>query len=243
LQKKIKTRRDIEFADQKAETLGWGHYFKLSRRKIRNLYSDDTKSDWYWVEAAHSPFYDAVVLLLYVESPGEPVALYLRRSLRPAVAFRRFSPLHLQSDNGEHLAEIWELPAGGIEKVDLEPGGGGPRARAVAEAWEEAGFKVQEEDLIPLGKAPYSAPALAGERLNYYICKVNPEDAQPPQGDGHPMETGSELVLLPLPEALQWIDQGKVSDLKTEVGIRRFAAWLGKNRVRTPQTSDRSAFG
>ena len=234
LQNQAITRVDIEFSEEPHESQGWGNYFKLTRRKIRNIYSDGSKSDWYWVEAAHPPFFDAVVLILYVERPDQPEALYLRRTLRPAVAFRRFSPWQLKADGGKPLAEIWELPAGGIEAQDLEPGGVGPLGRAQAEAWEEAGFRLQPEDLIPLGPPPFSAPALAGERLNYYICKVDPDSAQEPTGDGHPMEVGSELVLLPLPQAEQWVEQGKISDLKTEVGIRRFAAWLQKRRATTP---------
>ena len=224
-----KQRIGIEF-DRNAEPqiLTWGSYLKLSKHKLRNLYSDGSKSEWYFVETAHPPFVDAVVLVLYTNEPAQSASVYLRRTLRPAVAVRRFDPLHYQADGKELDGEIWELPAGGIEPGDLAPGGAGRLGRAVAEAWEEAGLKLQPDELTPLGPSPYTSPAFAGERLHFFCAEVDPSRAQEPCGDGHPMEEGSELRLIPLPQALEWVEQGKVSDLKTEVGLLRLARRLQK---------------
>ncbi len=220
-------RVGIEFAsDHEADVLTWGGFLKITRHRMRNCYDDGTTSKWYWVETAHPPFVDAVVLVLYAVVPGQPPSVYLRRSLRPAVAVRRFEPLHYQVDGKKLNGELWEIPAGGIEPGDLEPGGPGRLGRAVAEALEEAGLKLEPGDLTPLGPPQYTAPAVTGERLYFYHAKVDPQTAQEPCGDGHPMEDGSELSLVPLPEALEWVSQGKICDLKSEVGLMRLARLL-----------------
>ena len=230
------TRRiGIEFdAGAEAETLTWGNFLRLNRHTLRNLYDDGAKSPWYQVESAQVPFIDAVVLILYATQTGKPASVFLRKSLRPAVAVRRFDPLHYKVDKAELDGELWELPAGGIEPVDLAPGGGGRLARAVAEAWEEVGIRLEQSDLMPMGSPTYTCPAVTGERLYYYCAKVDPSTAQEPDGDGHPMESGSEVRLVSLPKALSWIEKGKVCDMKTEVGLMRLAHWLQKKSATPP---------
>jgi len=42
--------------------------------------------------------------------------------------------------------------------------------------------------------------------------------------DAHPLEMHAPLHWLPLELALRWMDAGKITDAKTEIAIRRFAA-------------------
>ncbi len=199
---------------QEEESLGQGIFLRLSRHTLRNRYADGATSEWYWVEAAHPPFLDAVVLLLFVPAPADrdPLAasrVLLRRAPRPAAFLRGEEPL-LAAMDGERLSGgLWELPAGGVERGDLLPGGGGVVARARREAFEEGGFRLAPSDLLPLGPAPFSAPAICGERLHYFAAAVDPAHALPPPGDGHPLERGAELRFLPLEEALDWCREGR----------------------------------
>lgn len=209
------------------DDLGWGGFLRLTRRRVRNRYEDGSHSGWYSVESAHSPFKDAVVLCLYAgQSNGQEVKVMLRRSPRPAVALRPKDPVLNALDEVKQDGSIWELPAGGIETTDLEPGGGGIKGRACLEAWEEGGFKMPPQNLISLGPAPFSAPALCSERLHYFAARVDPDDALPPPGDGHPLEVGAETRFVFLDQALEWCRLGRIIDLKTEVGLGRLRAWL-----------------
>jgi ADP-ribose pyrophosphatase len=44
---------------------------------------------------------------------------------------------------------------------------------------------------------------------------------RPPQGDGSPFEEGAQLEWVVLDEALARCADGRIQDLKTEVGLRR----------------------
>lgn len=214
--------KKIQWSTQPPEVLSWGGFLGLSRRKIRNLYQNGQASQWYEVETCHPPFVDAVVLLLH--GPGPVVAL--RKSLRPAACLVPHDPAAppLHTDDGD--GALWELPAGGVEPPDLEPGGMGMEGRARQEAWEEAGLRLKPGELKPLGPALFSAPAFCPERLFYFVARVDPQQCQEPPGDGHPMEQGALLRFVPLDEALSWCRQGLVGDTKSEVGLRRLAEHL-----------------
>ena len=97
------------------------------------------------------------------------------------------------------------------------------RARAAQEAWEETGFRISPEQLAPLGPPAFTAPAFSHEKLHYFAAQVEREKACEPPGDGHPLETGTELRFISLEKAFKWCEDGTICDLKTEVGLHRLA--------------------
>ncbi|MCA1989393.1 MAG: NUDIX hydrolase [Desulfarculus sp.] len=217
----------LEWDAKGRQDLAQGGFVDLSRRRLRNLYEQGQPGPWYQLETVHPHFVDAVVLVLY-HSPrrqGQPRVL-LRRCLRPSVVTRMENRLQSLLDQGKAWpSRLWELPAGGIEPMDLEPGGLGVKGRAQMEAWEETGIRVRRGDLRPLGRPVFAAPAFCTERLHFFACAADPRLAQEPEGDGHPLEEGAELRWLPLARALAWCGRGEIVDSKTELGLRRFAAW------------------
>jgi ADP-ribose pyrophosphatase len=225
LNQKIKILNRLE-TRQGPTLVGKGDFLTLHKRQVRNIYESGETSVWYDVETAAPPFLDAVVLILYSASGAKDLPrVLLRRAARPAAFFRSLEP-KLRDLDGQNLNGVmWELPAGGVEPSDLEDDGAGVPGRAVLEAWEEGGFKVKDEDLISLGAPPFSAPALCTERLHYFAVKVDPKTARPPEGDGHPMEEGADLCFLSIDQALAWCRQGRIIDLKSEVGLNRFKDW------------------
>lgn len=216
----------IERSPDQPDSLTWGGFMTLKRHKMRNVFTDGTASPWYQLESTHPPFMDAVVLILYAPQPDGDALVALRRGVRPSLILRAQNQALRQMDGGALSGVTWELPAGGVEPHDLEPGGAGLKGRAVIEAWEEAGLKVAEGDLFPLGPASFSAPALCHERLHFLAARVDPDAAQAPPGDGHPMEQGGEMAFISLKGALEWCHKGRIMDLKSEVGLNRLAQFL-----------------
>ena len=221
----------LEWDQEGRRDLAQGGFVDLSRRRLRNHYQEGNPGPWYDLETVHPHFVDAVVLVLHhTPRPGRPWVL-LRNCLRPSVVTRQENKLQFKLDNGKKWpARLWELPAGGIEPADLEPGGLGVRGRAQQEAWEETGIRPRRGDLRPLGRPVFAAPAFCTERLHFFACPADPRQAQTPPGDGHPLEEGAELRWLPLPQALAWCRRGAIVDSKTELGLRRFTAWCQTRR-------------
>jgi ADP-ribose pyrophosphatase len=216
----------LEMGPNGPETIGQGGFLTLLSCRMRNVFTDGNASDWYQLECVSPPFNDAVVLILYAPLQDGEVLVAMRRGVRPNLTLRSRNQTLLKID-GEALTGItWELPAGGVEPQDLVPGGAGFKGRAVLEAWEEAGLKIKQKDLFPLGPPSFSAPAICYERLHFLAAKVDPEAAQPPPGDGHPMEQGGGMSFISLKEALEWCCKGRIMDLKSEVGLKRLAELL-----------------
>ncbi len=216
----------LEMAPEEPDTLSWGGFLTLQRHRMRNVFTDGNASPWYHLESAHPPFVDAVVLVLYAQQPEGNALVAFRRGVRPSLVLRALDENLKQMDGGALTGVNWELPAGGIEPQDLEPGGVGLLGRACLEAWEEAGLKVAEDELFALGPPSFAAPAICNERLHFLAARVDPDTAQPPPGDGHPMEQGGSMAFVPLKEALEWCRKGGIIDIKSEVGLQRLADLL-----------------
>jgi ADP-ribose pyrophosphatase len=209
------------------EVLACGGFLTLTRQSVRNQYEDGSQSRAYAVETAQPRFLDAVLLLYTHSGPSAAeVRVVLRRGVRPVVALRSETPGLAAQDQEPFSGAFWELPAGGIEPPDLAPQGPGLAGRASQEAWEEAGLRVAPGEFFSLGPAPFFAPAFCPERLHYLAAEVDPAQAAPPPGDGHPMEEGAEARFLPLDEALSWCARGVILDGKSELGLRRLRQWL-----------------
>lgn len=213
------------------EVLARGGFLTLARQNVRSRFDDGSLGPAYAVESVHPPFLDAVVLLLFARDPATPggALVALRRGARPVVALRSQDERLAGLDDAPFSGAFWELPAGGVEPADLAPGGPGLAGRASQEAWEEAGLRVPAASFFGLGPSPFFAPAFCPERLRYLAAEVDPGQAAPPPGDGHPMEEGAQARFLGLEEALSWCAQGVILDGKTELGLWRFRDWLSRS--------------
>jgi ADP-ribose pyrophosphatase len=120
-----------------------------------------------------------------------------------------------------------ELVAGILERGEV--GIDALRARAVAEAHEEAGLTVAADKVTLLGAPLYASPGMCTEQFHFAVCQVrDPSSAEEPEGDGSPFEEGARLVWRDLDEAIAACVRGEIADLKTEVALRRLRDSLGE---------------
>ena len=78
-----------------------------------------------------------------------------------------------------------------------------------------------------LGAASFPSPGSLAEKFHFLAVEVGADAvAEPPAGDGSPMEEGADTRWLDLDEALAACVKGELDDLKTELGLRRFSDWL-----------------
>jgi hypothetical protein len=59
------------------------------------------------------------------------------------------------------------------------------------------------------------------EKFHFAAVEVDPATQQALEGDGSPMEEGASTRWLPLAEAIAMCVRGEITDLKTELGLRR----------------------
>lgn len=212
------------------DTVGEGDYLRVRRVHLRNVRADGTRSRPYFCEFVDRPRHgtDAVVVALWrraADAPPGELEVLLRRGLRPALRFGRPADRLALPDARPYLF-LTEVVAGILE--DEDTGEAGVRRRAALEVWEEAGYRVADADIEFLGHRVFPTPGMAPE--SFYLCAVRiaPDaPAAPPEGDGSPMEEGSEQRWVPLPEALARCDRGEIEDAKTELCLRRLAARHG----------------
>jgi ADP-ribose diphosphatase len=196
------------------ERAGEGGFLRLRRMRMRLLLSDGSRTaegGWDYVERPMG--LDAVVLALFRRG-GAGVEVLLRYGVRVPVQFGR----------PRRPAEILfpELVAGIVEPGD------DLRERAAAEALEEAGLHVEAASVDLLGPALFPTPGMCAELFHFVCCEV-PPGARPerPSGDGSPFEEGARLEWVPLAEALARCATGGISDMKTEIGLRRLRERVG----------------
>ena len=92
---------------------------------------------------------------------------------------------------------------------------------AKRELLEEAQYT--SERFIHLGHI-LSTPGFCDERLDLYAAL----DIQPGEGSPDEDEFISEIRLLPIAEAQQWIEDGKIVDAKTICAIAKYIFWKSK---------------
>jgi ADP-ribose pyrophosphatase len=114
---------------------------------------------------------------------------------------------------------LTELVAGIVEEDDH--GEAGLRTRAAAEILEEGGFVVDPETILLLGAGMLPSPGCLVEKYYFAAVEVDPTTQQHLEGDGSPMEEGATTRWLTLDEVLAACMDGRISDLKTELGVRR----------------------
>jgi ADP-ribose pyrophosphatase len=105
---------------------------------------------------------------------------------------------------------VWEIPAG-----RLEPGES-PESCAARELAEEAGYRAGS--LEKLGTM-LTAVGFCDEVLHIYLARDLEPVPQAPEEDEF-----IERVAVPLDQALQMIDEGKISDGKTQLALLLFTS-------------------
>lgn len=159
---------------------------------------------------------DAVIIVAWYHGEDGPY-VYLRSSIRPALALRDYSASEMLE--GPDVGNLWELPAGLIEAN--EPGILGVLNAASREAKEEIGFSVATENINLLGQRSFPAVGMSGERLFFVSMEVNPSERGSPSEDGGPFEAYGEVIAVHIIDILKAIDDGQIVAAPTEIGVRR----------------------
>ncbi|OPJ56963.1 NUDIX hydrolase [Alkalithermobacter paradoxus] len=100
---------------------------------------------------------------------------------------------------------LWELPAGKLEV------GEDPKKCAIRELKEETGYSAQKIELLNIF---YTSPGFSDEKMYLYLAKELNEGNPTPDEDEY-----VEIYKVKIEEALKMIEDGKIKDSKTIVGI------------------------
>jgi ADP-ribose pyrophosphatase len=205
---------------------GTNGFLRLRRRRLRAHYPDGSASEPFEYDEVDRRAIDAACMLAHYDDARGVPYVYLRSCVRPPVAMRdkARSPLSEEHDHGG----LWELPAGLVEPGEQTPEG--VISAAQRELREELGFDVDKADLEPLGSSVFLSPGIVSERLFFFRVSVDPSLRRAPELDGSPLERFGEVVDVPLSDALAWCASGAIEDVKTEVGLRRFADLVARGR-------------
>lgn len=193
-------------------------FLRLRRLSLRNTYPDGGSSRVYRYDVVEREAMDAVGIVLWTPGPDGP-RVCLRSALRPPLAFRDRYALPVDD---AHLAPVlWEIPAGLVEPE--ERGAPGLRECASRETLEEVGLEVAPEAFAALGAPACLSPGVLAEKVHFLVARVDPDAGGEPTADGSAVEEHAEVRFVPLSEALEAVRDGRIGDLKTEVGLRRLA--------------------
>jgi ADP-ribose pyrophosphatase len=201
-----------------------GGFLAIRRVHLRNRRDDGSLSPPYLCDFAVRPYgLDAVVVVVWRRAGGR-IEVLVRDALRPPLALGRPTDRQTVPDPRAHL-HLTELVAGILETGDR--GEDGLRHRAAEEVHEEAGYAVDPANVLVLGAASFPSPGSLPEKFHFTAVEIPAELAQqPPAGDGSPMEEGAATRWLELDAAVAMCTRGELEDLKTEIGLRRFADHL-----------------
>jgi len=197
------------------ERVGEGGFLAIRRLRLRNRRDDGSASAGYVCDAIVRPYgQDAVVVAVY----DRDRRVLVRDGLRPAIALGR-DPARAPLPEDVPGMFLTELVAGIVEEADR--GEAGLRVRAAHEVEEEAGFAVDPARVILLGAGMLPSPGCMVEKFYFAAVEVDPAEQRELPGDGSPMEEGARTRWLTLDDAIAACTRGELSDLKTELGLRR----------------------
>jgi ADP-ribose pyrophosphatase len=196
-----------------------GGFLRVRRLRLRNRREDGTHSGEYvcdFVVRPKGP--DAVVVVLWRRAVAG-IEVLLRAGLRPALWFGR-DPHTLPLPDDARTMWMTEVVAGILEHDDR--GEQGVRRRAAIEAWEEAGYRVDPDEVRFLGAGTFPTPGSMPEKYWLVAAEIAADAEQSEaEGDGSPMEHGAVTRWCPLDEAIAACVAGQITDAKTELALRR----------------------
>jgi ADP-ribose pyrophosphatase len=205
------------------ERVGEGGFLALRRLRLRNRRTDGSASIGYVCDLVVRPYgQDAVVVAVYART-SRGIEILVRECLRPSIALGR-DPARAPLPEPAPSLFLTELVAGIIEEGDR--GESGLRARAAAEIHEEAGFVVDPSAVVLLGAGMVPSPGCLVEKYYFMAAEVDPSTQQPLAGDGSPMEEGASTRWMLIDDAIDACHAGVITDLKTELGLRRLREHL-----------------
>lgn len=200
-----------------------GGFVRLLRRRCRMLYASGEQSAQFLYDTVERRAFDAAVIVAYFEA-AEEVWVLLRSCVRPPISFR--AAKFADAPHPE-LTNLWELPAGLIDETGEVFAAA--RSCAARELREETGYAARAEDFAFLGGPTLPLPGVIAERQYFLAVRVDPATKDTPSEDGSPLEGQGVVLALKLSEALAACGDGRISDGKTELGLRRFAeSWLDR---------------
>jgi ADP-ribose pyrophosphatase len=212
--------RGYEVLDDRV--VGQGGFLTIRRLRLRLLRDDGSRTGEGVYDFVERPMgLDAVVLALWCRRADGGVDVLVRDGLRV--------PMHFGRGKKEGPpARFTELVAGILETGEEDDAS--LRRRAVAEAHEEAGLTIDGARLQLLGAATYPTPGMCAEQFRLAACEVDPSARAAmvtPPLDGSPFEEGALLRWIDLERAIAACVDGEISDMKTEVALRRLRERLG----------------
>src|SRR5436305_20195 len=160
------------------ERIGDGGFLRLRRVRLCVRRADGTRSKEGLYDFVERPMgADAVVVVLWHRAAGEGVEVLLRHAPRVPLYFR----------DATRGADHTEVVAGILERG--EDDWAQIRARAVAEALEEAGLTVDAAAVERLGPAGFPTAGMFAELFHFVAAEVaDPRAAVAPPTDGSPFE-------------------------------------------------------
>lgn len=204
--------------DRTAESRCDEGFLTLRRLRVRHAYPGGAVSPDYDCDVVSRRGVDAVAVVLWQRGADGRVRVVLKEGVRPPVWLRRQRDL-VEPDPHAPLV-LTELVAGMLEAGDA--GADGRRRRGRAESREEAGLDVPLVAFESLGGALFPSPGITDERVEFLAAQVarlpEPDAAA---GDGSGMEHGTRAVVWELDDALAACRDGRILDMKTEVGLAR----------------------
>ncbi|MFP2925367.1 NUDIX hydrolase [Pyxidicoccus sp. 3LG] len=214
---------DIEIIEDFSATARCDEGFlRVRRLRCRNRRSDGTSSPVYRVDVVDRPRLDAVAVLVFRRG-ASGLEVLTRMNLRPAAYFRKDNRGAMTvPDPAAGYLRVEEIVAGLLEPEDK--GEDGLKRRAAEEVREEAGYAVKPEDIQLLGGSFFLAPGILSEKVFPAAVDVTGLEPLEPEGDGTPLEEGTQLHWRPIQEVLDACRRGDIPDAKTEVALTRLLA-------------------
>jgi ADP-ribose pyrophosphatase len=207
-------------------------FLTVRRLVVRTKFRDGTASEPYPCDVLSRVRTDAVALLLYEVTGAAPrggrkarrgLRVLLKTGVRPPVFLRRH--LKLTQPDTRPYGRLVEMVAGMLEPEDT--GRHGVARRAAAEALEEAGVEVAVKDVVPLGAESFPSPGVTDEKVHFRAAAADLGARRAPQGDGSAMEHGTQVLVLPVEDAIAACRRGDVPDMKTELALLRLCDLVG----------------